>query len=93
MIRHIVFFKHSNVKKIEELAVMLAELEEKIDFILDLEVGIDFLHSARSFDLALTVTLPDAKHLELYANHAEHLPVVEWVKANEFESKVVDYEL
>jgi hypothetical protein len=93
MIRHIVFFKHSDAAKIKELADMLNALEEKIDFILDLEVGVDLLHSARSFDLALTITLPDIKHLNLYADHTEHIPVVEWVKANGFETKVVDYEL
>jgi hypothetical protein len=93
MIRHIVFFKHSDAAKIKELSDMLNALEEKIDFILDLEVGMDLLHSARSFDLALTITLPDIKHLNLYAEHAEHIPVVEWVKANGFETKVVDYEL
>lgn len=92
MIRHIVFFKHSDAAKVKELQEMLLPLEEKIDFILDLEVGIDFLHSARSFDLALTVTLPDAGHLDAYANHSLHLPIVEWVKANGFESKAVDYE-
>lgn len=93
MIRHIVFFKHQDGAKVEELAGKLSALEEKVDFILDLEVGIDFLHSARSFDLALIVTLPDASYLELYANHPEHLPIVEWVKANGFESKAVDYEM
>lgn len=93
MIRHIVFFKHSDAKKVKELADMLNALKEKIDFILDLEVGIDLLRSPRSFDLSLTVTLPDIKHLASYANHPEHLPIVEWVKANGFESKSVDYEL
>ena len=93
MIRHIVFFKHQDKQKVDKLSNMLIELEEKIDFIIDLEVGIDFLHSARSFDLALTVTLPSREHLGLYAEHPEHLPIVEWVKANGFESKVVDYDM
>jgi hypothetical protein len=93
MIRHIVFFKHPDAAKVEKLQEMLLALEDKMDFVLDIEVGVDFLHSARSFDLALTVTLPEVKHLELYANHAEHIPIVEWVKANGFESKVVDYEI
>jgi hypothetical protein len=93
MIRHIVFFKHPDAAKVDKLQEMLLALEEKMDFVLDLEVGVDFLHSARSFDLALTVTLPDAAHLDLYANHPDHLPIVEWVKANGFESKAVDYEL
>lgn len=92
MIRHIVFFKNEDAKKVEELQKMLLELEDKIDFILDLEVGMDFVRSPRSFDLALTVTLPSKEHLDVYANHPEHLPIVEWVKSNGFESKAVDYE-
>ena len=93
MIKHIVFFKHSDASKVKELQEMLLLLEDKIDFILDLEVGIDFLHSARSYDLSLIVTLPSIERLEEYANHFEHLPIVDWVKANGFESKAVDYEL
>ena len=93
MIRHIVFFKNEDSAKVEKLRDMLLELEDKMDFVLDLEVGIDLVHSQRSFDLALTVTLPSIAHLDLYANHEAHLPVIEWVKANGFESKAVDYEL
>lgn len=93
MIRHIVFFKHEDRQKVDKLSNMLIELKEKIDFIIDLEVGVDFLHSARSFDLAFMVTLPSKEHLTLYAEHPEHLPIVEWVKANGFESKAVDYEM
>ena len=93
MIRHIVFFKHPDASKVKKLQEMLEELEEKIDFLLDLEVGVDFLRSARSYDLSLIVTLPSKESLEDYANHFEHLPIVEWVKANGFETKAVDYEL
>lgn len=93
MIKHIVFFKNENGTKITQLKDMLIKLKSEIDFIVDLEVGVDFLHSPRSFDLALTVLLPDATHLELYANHPKHVPIVEWVKSNGFESKTVDYEI
>lgn len=93
MIRHIVFFKHPDGALVERLRDMLQELEDKIDFILDLEVGLDFVRQSRSFDLALTVTLPSKESLDEYANHPEHLPIVEWVKANGFETKAVDYEL
>lgn len=93
MIKHIVFFKNEDATKTTQLKDMLTKLKSEINFILELEVGMDFLHSPRSFDLALTVVLPDRAHLDLYANHSRHLPIVEWVKANGFESKVVDYEI
>jgi hypothetical protein len=93
VIKHIVFFKNENSTKIAQLKDMLSKLKGEIEFIVELEVGVDFVRSPRSFDLALTVLLPDATHLDLYANHPKHLPIVEWVKANGFESKAVDYEI
>lgn len=93
MIKHIVFFRNDNATKTAQLKDKLIALKDEISFIIELEVGLDFLKSARSFDLALTVVLPDVAHLDLYANHPKHLVVVEWVKANGFESKVVDYEI
>ncbi len=93
MIKHIVFFKNENATKLAQLKDMLITLKDEIGFITELEVGIDIIRSPRSFDLALTVVLPDIEHLDLYANHPKHLPIVEWVKANGFESKAVDYEI
>ena len=92
MVKHIVFFKNSDKAKVAELKTKLEVLKEEIDFIVDLEVGIDFVGSERSFDLALSVDLPTRESLGDYAVHPKHLPIVEWVKANGFESKAVDYE-
>lgn len=92
MVKHIVFFKITDKAKIEELKTKLEALKEEIDFVVDLEVGIDFIGSERSFDLALLVDLPTRESLNAYAIHPKHTPIVEWVKANGFESKAVDYE-
>ncbi len=93
MVRHIVFFKHSAFESLkEELVEKLTSLKDEIEYIVGLEVGTDFICSERSFNAALTVTLSDRKDLAKYANDPKHMPVVEWIKSNGFETKVVDYE-
>ena len=72
MVKHIVFFKNTDKAKIEELKTKLEALKEEIDFVVDLEVGIDFIGSERSFDLALLVDLPTRESLNAYAIHPKH---------------------
>jgi hypothetical protein len=91
-IRHIVFFKLSNKSLQEELVEKLRGLEEKIDLIQHLEVGENFAVSPRAFDVSLIVDFESKNDLAVYATHKEHLPVVEFIKANGIETKVVDYE-
>lgn len=94
MIRHIVFFKHQNFEALkDELISKLKSLKENISYIIELEVGVDFLRSERSCDAALTVTLNSREDLAMYAKDPAHLPVVDWIKSNGFETKVVDYEI
>jgi Stress responsive A/B Barrel Domain len=94
MVKHIVFFKHARFDElVDELVARLRELEDDMDYIVDLEVGVDFLRSERSFDAALTVVLKCKDDLPRYAEDPAHMRVVEWIKANGFETKVVDYEV
>ena len=58
-----------------------------------MEVGIDFNHSERAFDLSLYSTFTTKEDLQAYAVHPEHLKVVELIKRVTLESKVVDYSL
>jgi len=93
MVKHIVFFKHSDFASVrDELVSKLKGLKGEITYIKELEVGVDFLASERSFNAALTVVLDSREDLPRYANDPAHLPVVAWIKANGFETKVVDYE-
>jgi len=94
MIKHIVFFKlPQNFTQKDLLVEKLNTLKDKIDFIRGLEVGINFAQSDRAFDIALTVLLDDKDALSSYATHEHHLPVVDFIKSNGIETKVVDYEL
>jgi len=94
MIKHIVFFKlPENFTEKDLLVEKLNNLKEDIDLIKALEVGVNFSQSVRAFDISLTVILPSKEALVKYAGHEKHLPVLEFIKENNIETKVVDYEM
>lgn len=78
MIKHIVCFKlkdnsEENCLKAKEI---LLSMQGNVPQIRGIEVGVDFLHSERSYDIILQVLLDDEKALEDYQNDAYHCSVV-----------------
>lgn len=78
MIKHIVCFKlldptEENCSKAREV---LLSMKGNVPLIRDIEVGVDFLHSSRSYDVILQVVLDDEKALEDYQNDPYHVGVV-----------------
>ena len=69
MIRHIVLFRLKDARpdKVEAAAQMLRSMQGKIEGLLDLEVGLDFLASERSYHLALLCTFDNEEHFAAYA--------------------------
>lgn len=78
MIKHIVCFKLKDNSETEcnKAAEVLMSMKGNVDLIKDIEVGVDFLHSQRSYDVILQVVLDDAKALEDYQNDEYHCSVV-----------------
>lgn len=78
MIKHIVCFKLTNPT--EENCIkakdVLMSMKGNVPTALDIEVGIDFLHSARSYDIILQVTLESRDVLDTYQNDPYHVDVV-----------------
>lgn len=95
MIKHIVFIKLTEEGKNHKDTIVqkLENLKNDIDFILALEVGINFSPEERAFDIALTVIVPSREYLHRYAIHEKHVPVVEFLKSLGSQTKVVDYEI
>jgi hypothetical protein len=96
MIRHVVFFKFKTDAGEEQRAAAmdaLGSLPGKIDFIRDFEVGLDLVRSPRAWDGALVSTFDDLDALNRYATHADHLPVVEIMKATCEAIGSVDFEI
>ncbi|MFT7859917.1 MAG: Dabb family protein [Sulfurimonas sp.] len=94
MVVHIVMFKFKEENKARNLAKVqakLEKLEELIDELKTIEVGINFTEADRAMDLSLYSTFENQEDLETYAGHPEHLKVVDLIKEVTLESKVVDY--
>jgi len=94
MFTHIVFFKLKNIEKASEARNILLSMEGKIPQLKGLEVGVDLLHTERSYDLALVTRFDSQKDMETYAVHEYHVnEVLKYLKPMLESSKVVDYEI
>lgn len=78
MIKHIVCFKLKDNSPEECLKAkdVLLSMQGNVPMLRGIEVGVDFLHSERSYDLILQVLLDDAQALEDYQNDPYHCSVV-----------------
>lgn len=94
MIVHIVMLKFKEENRQDNMVKVKALLEalpEKVEPLLSMEVGLDFMQSERSFDLVLTTTFNNKEGLSTYATHPDHVSVVNVIKELTEGSKVVDY--
>ncbi len=77
MIRHIVLFKIKDEYKSEipQLVKNFYGMKGKIEGMVDLEAGQDFLQSERSYDLALLTVFDSRAAFEAYQTHPVYMPV------------------
>lgn len=77
MIKHIVLFKIKDEYKAEipELIKNFYAMKGKIEGMTDLFSAADFLHSGRSYDLALITDFDSEEAFNAYPTHPVHLPV------------------
>lgn len=98
MIKHIVMWKlkdeaHGNDKATNAGLVKekLEALSGKIDGLLKIEVGIDFLGGG-NFDVVLYSELSSKEALNTYQNHPLHQAVLPFIREAVMDRKAVDYE-
>lgn len=98
MIKHIVMWKlkdeaHGNNKATNAGLVKekLEALSGKIDGLLKIEVGIDFLGGG-NFDVVLYSELSSKEALDTYQNHPLHQEVLPFIREAVMDRKAVDYE-
>lgn len=99
MLKHIVMWRFKDGAEgktaLEHSAWMKQYLEALLGVVPELhslEYGVDVLRSAASYDGVLTVTVDDLDALSRYANHPEHLKVVEYAKRVAESRVAVDFE-
>ena len=96
MIKHIVCFKLKNNSEAEvkKAADILLSMKDNVDLLRGIEVGCDFLHSERSYDIILQVFLDDEEALEEYQKDDYHCSVVKKHMHSVAESSVaIDYNI
>ena len=98
MIKHIVMWKlkdeaHGNDKATNARLVKekLEALSGKIDGLLKIEVGIDFLGGG-NFDVVLYSELSSKEALDAYQNHPLHQAALPFIREAVIDRKAVDYE-
>lgn len=98
MIKHIVMWKMAPAADAEEKAIAIKEnleaLKEKIDIIVDIEVGLNFNHTDSACDVVLVSSFRTVEDLNEYQNHPAHKAVgAAYVRPYVSERHVCDYEV
>lgn len=95
MIRHIVMFRIKDEYKAEipELVKNFYGMKGKIEGMVNLEAGADFLHSERSCDIALVTEFESREAFEAYQTHPVHMPVKTRMHEVRSASVACDYEI
>lgn len=96
MIKHTVCFKlkDNSPEECNKAAQILRSMDSNVELLRGIEVGVDFLHSPRSYDIILQVLLDDEKALEEYQNDEYHCSVVKKHMHSVAESSVaIDFKL
>ena len=93
MFTHIVFFKLKNKKQAADAKNILLSMDGKILQLKGLEVGVDVIHSERSYDLSLITKFDSLEDMNTYAVSEYHVnQVLKYLKPMLESSKTVDYE-
>lgn len=100
MVKHIVFWKlkeeaHGNNKATNAKLIKekLEALQGKIDGLVKVEVGINFLVSEQNYDVALYSEVTSKEALDFYQNHPLHQALLPFIREAVCGRIAVDYEI
>ena len=93
MFTHIVFYRltDNSAENKEKAKGVLLGMKGKIELLKHIEVGIDVLHSERSYDLALFTRFDSMEDFKAYKAHPVHKEVSGFMHSVFFTSASVDY--
>ena len=96
MIKHIVCFKLANPTEelLNKTKEILLSMKGNVPTLKDIEVGVDFLHSQRSYDVILQVWLDSREDLDKYQSDDYHCNIVKkHMHSVAINSIAIDYDL
>jgi hypothetical protein len=94
MVVHIVMFQFKEEHKkanMIQAKQMLENLMGAVPTLRSIDVGLNFANEDRAMDMSIITLFESKEGLDMYANHPEHLKVVDFIKTVVEYSKVVDY--
>jgi hypothetical protein len=93
MLTHIVLFRLKEEAKgqASQLVERLLGMKGKIPQLLDIEAGVDVVHSGRSYDVALITRFASLADMQAYQVHPVHQEVLQFVREVTSESVSVDF--
>ena len=91
MVKHVVCQKFADKKDAETAAQMLRDLVGVVPSLRNMEVGINFMESERSFDLVLIATFDDEQGLHEYDEHPAHGEVRKFIRPRRTGTVSVDF--
>ncbi|MEG1528436.1 MAG: Dabb family protein [Clostridia bacterium] len=93
MVKHIVCYTFKNAGDKQKAQDILLSMVGKVPQIIEISAKPDFLHSPRSYELALEVTVADKQQLDAYQQNEYHCNVVKAFMHSVVDKAVsVDYE-
>ncbi|MCW6079942.1 Dabb family protein [Clostridium sporogenes] len=75
------------------MKMSLEDLQNKIDTLKLIEVGVNINNSKQAYDVVLYSEFENLEDLNLYQNHPDHLKVGEFINKIKEERIVTDYEV
>lgn len=100
MIKHIVMWKLKDSAegrdKLENARIIKEEVESlknEISEIIDIEVGINIVDDAQSYDIVLYSTFASPEDLDKYQKHPSHVKAAGYIGKVRESRVVVDYEI
>lgn len=92
MVKHIVCMKFTDREEAPKVKEMLMALVGKVPTLKTMEVGLDYMHSQRSYDLVLIATYASKEDLDAYSVHPEHKKVQAYIHTVREAVVAVDFE-
>lgn len=95
MIKHVVCYKlkERTMESKQAVKKMFMSMKKEISEIKELNVGLDFLGSERSYDVILEIVFETKEDMNAYQKNPYHVTIVKPFMANARETSVsVDYE-
>lgn len=88
---HVVFFRFASQDVAEEAAKRLRSMEGRVPSLGSIEVGVDELRTARSWDLCLITRFDSAEDFGAYRVDPAHQEVLAWLEEHAQTVAAVDW--